>query len=330
MDPAHAQRPARRAIKYSLVGATSKETDPDGPVKKKPLFKRQTLWWKLHFFAFLLHLAHTLVMYIPDFRATGTLFVEYSVWEERESHHDGPPFDIYPSLSQAGRPIELKYFVGAFTLLSATFHLGYALCYLPQSLGGRVFESIIGYKRQFKQRAVVARFVEYSMSASLMLCLLAYFSGIRTLWHLILIGTISIATQACGILIERNLRLDGDKFTPEVYTNNWILWGFGAFYLVVVFVDILFSIGISDAHTPSTEPQMPDFVWGIVIGELGIYFCFGIVQLVRMIVDHEKRNNLEMRELYFSRAELAYIILSIIAKSALAWTVFGNVLMLDR
>jgi hypothetical protein len=351
METPEARRSLRR-IRYSFVGTEDGPPAPPEPPKKG--FERNSVWFLAHFSAFLLHAAHTAVMWLWPFKrtVTGTIFQEYSIWEEREGHHEGPPFDIYPSVSQIGHPLELKWFVGAFTALSAMFHLGYSLCYCRtfEILGfkikllglldyvGKRFERLIGYKKQLENRAVVARFVEYSLSASLMLCLLAYFSGIRTLWHLILIGTISVATQMCGVLIERNFRLSEKETSRHVYKNNIYLWWSGAVYLVVVFVDIFLTLNASNENTPPSEPKMPEFVWGIVGGELAIYFCFGIVQAVRGFFDYKNVKQLNdpkieatnKRQLYCYRAELTYIILSLIAKSVLAWVVFFNVLMLDE
>ena len=351
------QRSTRR-LTYRLIGAET----PKNPksVVDDPQVPKWIQW--MHLGACIVHAFHTFFMfYLPKNKVTGRIFMEYIVWEDkRGTGTGGLPFEIYPSTEQAGYPLELKWFVGSFTLLSAIFHLVYWITSIELSglsfLKGTVFD----YPKQFNNRAVVGRFVEYAMSASLMLCLLAYFAGIRTVFHLILIGTLSVATQSCGYFIERNMGKDQDEEEGSSvfrYNNNLRLFGVGSIFLLVVFADIAITLLIS-AGNVTGDNRMPDFVYVIVFGEFFLYCSFGFIQLWRLfkdsaydktirnitksgqelksVVHKEQENNEELvaaikeKERVFQKAEKAYIAMSIVAKSTLAWIVYASVLMVDK
>ena len=63
---------------------------------------------------------------------------------------------------------------------------------------------------------------------------------------------------------------------------------------------------------------MPAFVYGIVFGELLIFWCFGLVQLVVSLRPPSK----------YYQGEIAYMWLSLFAKGVLGLLVLSNVLVL--
>jgi len=330
----------KRRLKYSLVGArgTSGAVLPE---KRKWVTPNGLKWMNL--FACVAHGVNTFFMwYLPKKPVKGSVFFEYVVWEDKRQsgEMDAQPFEIYPRVDHSAGEILLKYPVGAFTALSCLFHLAYWLSYDTKFV--RTF--IVDYKARLDARSMYVRFIEYALSASLMLCLLAYFAGIRTVFHLALIGTLSIATQCCGIVIERNFSVKDEYDEKKHFKQNLWLWGAGAFFLLVVFGDIFTTLFISADNIADGEAKMPEFVYWIVGGEAGLYCCFGIVQLYRIFVEPKIEKRLkkegegdppadevknEFKDL-FLKCELVYIILSIVAKTFLAWIVFFSVLMSSK
>jgi len=65
--------------------------------------------------------------------------------------------------------------------------------------------------------------------------------------------------------------------------------------------------------------QMPTFVYAIVFGEVLIFWCFGVVQLVVSLRPPSK----------YYQGEIAYMYLSLFAKGFLGILVLSNVLMVE-
>ena len=69
----------------------------------------------------------------------------------------------------------------------------------------------------------------------------------------------------------------------------------------------------------SSSNQTPAFVYGIIISLFILFNCFALVQYLQYKPVGKWANYL--------RGEKAYIVLSLVAKSALAWQVFAGTLV---
>ncbi len=185
--------------------------------------------------------------------------------------------------------------IALFLGLSALFHFIVA--------SPRFFKR---YSASLKNNINVFRWVEYSMSSSLMIYLIAQLNGIR-----------EIAALAAIVGINASMILFG--WLQEKYTKpgdgQWLPFIFGSIAGIVPWLIVLFYIIAPKA--PSAV-QIPGFVYGIVISLFLLFNCFALVQY--------KQYKAVGKWADYLRGEKIYIILSLTAKSALAWQLFAGAL----
>jgi hypothetical protein len=161
------------------------------------------------------------------------------------------------------------------------------------------------YKRNLLQDRNYGRWIEYFFSSSLMIVLISMITGVSDIAALIAIFGVNASMILFGLLMEK-------YETPG--RPNWLSFLFGCFsgiipwIIVVVYV---WSPGLSG-------PEPPGFVYGIIVS----LFLFFNVFALNMWLQYHKVG--KWRDYLFG--EKAYIILSLSAKSLLAWWVFSAVL----
>lgn len=157
------------------------------------------------------------------------------------------------------------------------------------------------YERNLSRGINVARWVEYSVSASLMVVLICLFVGIRDVAALLGLFGVNSAMIFFGWLMERYQ-------TPG--RSDWAAFWFGCFAGSVPWVAIwLYVLG--------TE-SVPGFVYAITLTQLILFTAFGLNQALQYAQVGKWRSYLF--------GESSYITLSLIAKSLLAWIIYANVL----
>jgi len=180
--------------------------------------------------------------------------------------------------------------VAVFVLLAAADHLAVA------APGVHVW-----YERMLERRVNYARWIEYALSASIMLVLIAMFVGIRSLAALVGFFAANMAMILFGLLMERD---------QEPGHASWNAYWYAALVGVMPWA----VIGLYLTQTPS----VPGFVYAIVATEFVLFFSFAI----NMLLQYKKTG--PWRSYLFG--EYAYMALSLTAKSLLAWLIFANVL----
>jgi hypothetical protein len=184
--------------------------------------------------------------------------------------------------------------IAAFLLLAAIDHL----------LTGTVARG--WYERQLARGVNPARWAEYSVSASLMIVLIAMLTGITDLYALIGLFGVNASMILFGWLMERE--------NPPDRPVTWWAFSFGCFAGIVPWVAIAISIVTSQQE----GGEVPTFVWAILVSLFLLFNSFALNQWLQY------RRVGKFRDYYFG--ELVYLILSLAAKSALAWQVFGGTL----
>ncbi len=185
--------------------------------------------------------------------------------------------------------------IALFLLLAAADHL------LMASPG-----VISWYERNLRSNINYARWIEYSISASLMIVLIAMLPGITNLYALIGLFAVNAAMILFGLLMER-VNQDRDDVT-------WWPFLFGCIVGAVPWICITIAIVVS-----TTEGDgVPGFVYGIFVSLFLLFNCFAVNQWLQ----YKKRG----RFADYLYGEKVYIVLSLIAKSALAWQVFAGTL----
>lgn len=145
------------------------------------------------------------------------------------------------------------------------------------------------------------RWVEYSLSATLMILLIASYSGITDITAVVAIAGANVAMILFGWLQER--------MNPPGRTSTTMLpFWFGTIAGIAPWIAIW--VNVIGAAT------VPGFVYGIVVAELIFFFSFGLNQWLQY------RGVGSWRD--YAYGEKAYLALSLIAKSVLAWQIYGG------
>lgn len=201
-----------------------------------------------------------------------------------------------PSLPEVVGRLRIGPMVAAFLFLSALAHF---LLTLPG-----IYE---WYVRNLKKGINHARWIEYSFSASLMIVVIAMLSGVYDLSTLLLLFFLNAMMILFGWMME----LDNQGKERVRWTAFW----FGCLAGIIPWVVIALYFFSAVANP---EAEVPTFVYFI----LPILFVFFNVFALNMVLQYRKVG--KWRDYLFG--EKAYILLSLLAKSALAWQVFGGTL----
>ncbi len=158
------------------------------------------------------------------------------------------------------------------------------------------------YERSVTRGINPARWVEYALSSSLMMVVIAMLVGIYDIVSLILIFALNATMILFGWLMELH--------NQTTKGTNWTAFGFGCFAGAVPWVAI--AIYLAGATSP------PAFVYGIFAS----LFVFFNVFAVNMLLQYRRVGR--WRDYLYG--ERVYMLLSLTAKSLLAWQVFAGTL----
>ena len=251
-------------------------------------------------------------------------------------------FIITPASTEKGFDVNLLYLIVSFHWLSFVFQMG---VYFTD------------YSELITERGVnFLRFIEYSISASIMLLCIAFISNIVLLPSLVGLFFMSFATMILGGIAEA---LFDDSFVDATKKNyskaeeyvplyvrslGWVAHLTGwvtltAAYGVMIFDNFGLSVGKSDV-------AVPGFVTFIVIGIFCFYMVFGVIQLLQLCMKDPwmgalcgnsrgkslrlgkniditcGRLNVTLNEF----VELLYVFNSLTTKTILGWVIISNLL----
>ena len=179
--------------------------------------------------------------------------------------------------------------VASFVLISATAHW---FLVLPGVFGW--------YCRNLARRRNYARWVEYSFSASIMIVLIAMLTGIGDVGALVALFGVNASMIFFGLLQEHYERPGEGSLLPF-----WLGSVAGAVPWIAIGI-YLFS--------PGVEASPPGFVYGIFVSLFVLFNAFAI----NMWLQYRRIG--PWRDYLFG--ESVYVVLSLTAKSLLAWQVF--------
>lgn len=189
--------------------------------------------------------------------------------------------------------IRIALGVAAFVFISAAAHW---------LLAGPFFG---WYTANLREQRNYARWVEYSVSASVMIVLIAMLTGISEIVALIGLFAANAAMILFGLAMEHY---------EQPGRPNWLLFWFGCLFGAVPWL----AIGIY-VWSPGLAAEPPGFVYGIFVSLFIFFNCFALNMWLQYRRIGPWRNYLF--------GESAYIFLSLTAKSALAWQVFASTLV---
>ena len=203
-------------------------------------------------------------------------------------------------LDFAREPIfTLPFFVlvASFLLISALAH---AIISIPKSVNAM-------YNKDLSNGINRLRWFEYALSSSVMIVLISYLFGVWDIASLALIFIVNAAMNLFGLVMEQ-LNSNKEK-------TNWgpFIWGTIAGLAPWIAI-VLYMTGASAEATAQT----PWFVWAIVAS----YFVFFNTFPINMVLQYLKKG----KWVNYMYGERGYIVLSLVAKSVLAWLVLVGAL----
>lgn len=145
------------------------------------------------------------------------------------------------------------------------------------------------------------RWVEYSVSATLMIVLIGSYSGITDITAVVAIIGANVAMILFGWLQER-------MNPPGRTTTTMMPFWFGCVAGIAPWVAIWINVIGADT--------VPGFVYGIVVAEGIFFFSFGLNQWLQY------RGVGRWGDYVYG--EKVYLVLSLVAKSVLAWQIYGG------
>ena len=203
-------------------------------------------------------------------------------------------FQLVQNLQEIGELL-IGPAVAVFLLLSALAHFSLAT---------------FGYKyyvRNLKMHINRARWYEYALSSSLMIVIIVMLNGMYDLSSLILIFTLNAMMILFGYMMELH--------NQTTVRTDWTAFIFGCIAGIVPWIVILlYLVGASG----SQDTDVPDFVYAIVVSLFVFFNSFAI----NMYLQYRKVG----RWKNYLFGERVYIVLSLVAKSLLAWQIFFGTL----
>jgi len=151
------------------------------------------------------------------------------------------------------------------------------------------------------------RWAEYALSSSVMIVVISMLCGVYDLWLLVSLFCLNAIMNLMGLMMEVH--------NQTTQRTNWLSYWIGVFAGAVPWVVLLaFFFGAVN----SVGVDLPGFVYAIVAT---IFVTFNIFA-INMVLQYKKVGR--WRDYLYG--ERAYMILSLVAKSALAWQMFSGTL----
>ena len=204
---------------------------------------------------------------------------------------EGPPGS--PATTEQLFTLPLGPAVAAFLFLSAAAHL---------IIAGPAWT---WYRGHLAANRSYARWIEYSISSSLMIVLIAMITGIADVAALVAIGGVNASMILFGLLQEHY---------EEPGRPGWLPFVFGCIAGAIPWI----GIGIY-LWSPGSAAEPPAFVYAIFVSLFLFFNSFAL----NMVLQYRRTG--PWRSYLFG--EYVYVGLSLVAKSALAWQVFANTLV---
>ena len=205
----------------------------------------------------------------------------------------GPPGTAAPA-PEALFDVAIGFAIATFLALAALDHL----------LTATMFRS--RYEADLRAGLNRFRWIEYSLSATIMVVLIGFYNGLTGLTEVVLIIGANVAMILFGWLQEL---MNPPGRTRTTMLPFWFGCVAGGAPWVAVVVNL---IGASGSNTN----QVPGFVYGIVASLFVFFMSFALNQWLQY-----RRIG---RWTDYGYGEKVYLVLSLVAKSALAWQIFGG------
>jgi VanZ family protein len=190
--------------------------------------------------------------------------------------------------------ISLPLLIAGFLFLSAIAHMLIVTIYNKE------------YNKNLSNGINKARWIEYSISASIMMVAIALLIGMYDFVSLVMVFALVAIMNLLGLVMEVH--------NQTTQKTNWLSYWIGCLAGIVPWFAVVFYFALSD----NKGSGAPTFVYWIFVSIFIFFNCFAL----NMVLQYKKIGPWK-NYLY---GERVYIILSLVAKSLLAWQVFAGTL----
>jgi len=196
-------------------------------------------------------------------------------------------FEVLSEKARTVSETDIAMLIASFYLITGVFHLLYALNPCDVYLSG------------IRKANQSLRWIEYSLTATIMLIILAILSGVKDIQTVMLLAVTSIGMIATG-----------QWFETSMGKARWVPIVVGFILLAGILVTIwnAFQDRIKDANDANLNP--PAWLWGAVVLTFIFYGIFGLVPIAQMCknMDYRQVEKIYLFLSLFSKAQLGLFI----------------------
>lgn len=286
---------AKKTTTKKVASATSKSKTAKSPAKKT-VAKESSVFDRLNLWNWVLAALHAVqgfaVIFLSKSDSLFDITTQFVTLDELASKEGAP---VLVNAVRTLGSVNLAYLVAAFFFMSALAHLIIATVYRKRYEAGLAN----GINR--------ARWFEYGLSASTMMIAISMLAGVTDLSTLMLIFVGTAVMNLCGLIME--VANAGSK------KPSWISYIVGSLAGLAPWVAV--GIYFWGANQYGSG-DIPTFVYWIYVS----IFLFFMSFAVNMWLQYRGKGKWQD----YLYGEKVYMILSLVAKSALAWQVFAGTL----
>lgn len=191
--------------------------------------------------------------------------------------------------------VNAAWLIAVFFFISAIAHMAMATFYRNR------------YETELSKGLNRLRWIEYSLSASLMVVAIGFLSGIYDAGTLLTLFVLTGIMNLLGLVME--------VYNQGKATPNWLAYGIGCVAGITPWLVIGWSAAAASIFG---DGQVPAFVYWIYGSMFVMFSSFA----VNMFLQYRKQG--KWQDYLFG--ERTYMILSLVAKTLLAWQVFAGLL----
>jgi hypothetical protein len=151
------------------------------------------------------------------------------------------------------------------------------------------------------------RWVEYGITATIMIFVVAVTCGTNSTDVLLLLCVATLCCMICGYVSEATATTNKNvsMFTTAM---GWIL-------MITVFTVIIRRFASIYGQTRETENGPPSWVWAIVISMTSLFMSFGCIHLIHM--RQQWKSNTAVSRKFHQQVEVSYTVASVVSKTLL-------------
>lgn len=276
---------------------------------------QQTLLKRAHLVAGVLHLTSAIVLLVLGLNNGDTwrpvLRASYEVWTRNndcdgaEKSNEGDCFDLERAFLKVDSPhiIALLFLFGFW---SGLVHLITVIRWED-------------FMTRFKNRTNIGRWIDYAVSSTLMIIVIAIYAGIDDVNILVGVAVSQFITICLGALSEYShsngiLFGEGNPAANIFNRAKWLLYALAnVIFVVGVWAPILTTFAISIDKIPSDADVDRWLIYLIFSAFAVVFSSFGFVFLAQ--IGWKKR-------ISYGKVELLYVVLSLTSKVLLHWVLY--------